>query len=197
MLEDVSSLKNLKYLMSKASAIAINYAKALFLAAKKDNVIDKVAAQLVVFQKHFTADFARQIENPAISRNDLVKIMEEIVQKCSFEGLVSGFFLTLSQNRRLGLFSEIHAEFTALLKNHKNILEAELIFASQPEESQLSKIKALIEKKHSGKVIEIKKTINQKILGGFQVKIGSDVIDASLKNQLLNLKQEFAIAVNQ
>ncbi len=182
--------------MLKASVIARNYAKALLSAAKKNNAVDKIAAELEVFKSHFTYDFANELQNPVISRNDLVKIMEEITQKFSFEPIVSSFFLTLADNKRLSLFLEVHAEFSILLKKQKNILEAEITFAAEPEAAQLSQIKALIEKKYSDKVIEVKKTINQQILGGFQVRIGSDVIDASLKNQLLNLSQEFASAIN-
>lgn len=182
--------------MLKSSVIARNYAKALFSAAKKENAVDKVAAELEVFKNHFSEDFANELQNPVISKNDLVKIMEEITQKFSFDQIVSGFFLTLADNKRLNLFLEVYKEFSVLLKKQKNILEAEITFAVEPDAAQLNQIKSLIEKKHSDKVIEVKKTINPQILGGFQVRIGSDVIDASLKNQLLNLSKEFASAIN-
>ncbi|MBU6338485.1 MAG: ATP synthase F1 subunit delta [Rickettsiales bacterium] len=176
--------------MLRVSAAARNYAKSLFLLAKKHNVIDKTAATLELFKKSFSEDFAHELQNPVISKADLVKIMEEILAKFSFEKIVADFLLTVAANKRLNLFLEISQEFESLLKKHKNVLKAEVVFATKSDNDQLSKIKAIIEKKYLGKTVEIKETVNPKILGGFQIRIGSDVIDASLKNQIFNLKQE-------
>lgn len=182
--------------MSKASAITKNYAKALFLVAKQNNIVEKVAENLETFKKNFTKDFAHELQNPVISKSDLVKIMEEITQKFTFENVVSNFLLLLASNKRLSLFLEAHEEFTVLLKKHKNILEAEIIFANKADKAQLDQIKSAIEKKYSDKIIEIKETLNPKILGGFQVRIGSNIVDASLKNQIFSLKQDLIAANN-
>ena len=182
--------------MSKASAITKNYAKALFLVAKQNNIIEKVDANLETFKKSFTQDFAHELQNPVISKSDLVKIMEEITQKFIFENVVSNFLFLLANNKRLSLFLEVQEEFTVLLKKQKNILEAEIIFANKADKEQLDQIKAVIEKKYSDKTIEIKETLNPKILGGFQVIIGSNIVDASLKNQIFSLKQELIAANN-
>jgi len=182
--------------MSKASAITKNYAKALFLVAKQNNIIEKVDSNLEAFKKSFTQDFAHELQNPVISKSDLVKIMEEITQKFTFENVVSNFLFLLANNKRLSLFLEVQEEFTVLLKKQKNILEAEIIFANKSDKEQLDQIKAVIEKKYSDKTIEIKETLNPKILGGFQVRIGSNIVDASLKNQIFSLKQELIAANN-
>lgn len=179
--------------MSEASVIAKNYAKALFAVAKEKNIIDKVAVNLEIFKEKYTKDFANELQNPVISKNDLMAIMEEIIEKFSFKEIseaTSNFLRLLAQNKRLGLFLEIHEEFTNLVKNHKNILEVEVVFAKSADKAQLEEIQSVIEKKYSDKVIEITQTLNPKILGGFQVRIGSDIIDASLKNQIFSLKQE-------
>lgn len=176
--------------MSKASAIAKNYAKALFSVAQDGKITDKIAENLEAFKAKFSENFARELQNPVISKNDLVEIMEEITKKFSFESIFSNFLLTLASNKRIDLFLEVYAEFTSLLKKQKNILDVELVFASKVDESQIAKIKAIIEKEHEGKTIEIKETLNPKILGGFQVRIGSSVVDASLKNKIFNLKQD-------
>ena len=176
--------------MSQASAISRNYARALFAVAQEGKIIDKIADNLESFKAKFSEEFARELQNPVISKNDLVGIMEEINKEFSFEDAFSNFLLTLASNKRISLFLDIYAEFILLLKNHKNILDVEVIFANKLEKAQLDKIKAVIEKQHSGKTIEIKETLNPKILGGFQVKIGSSIVDASLKNQIFSLKQE-------
>lgn len=180
--------------MPRASVIAKNYAKALFVAAKKNNSIDKVAAELEEFKKNFNSSFAHELQNPVISKRDLERVMVEINQKLSLTKITSEFFMAVARNRRLSMFPEIYSEFSYLIKKQQNVLEVEVIFASKPTKSQLDQIKALVEKKHVGKVIEIKETFDAKILGGFQVKIGSNVIDVSLKNQLSNLEKQLSAA---
>ncbi len=181
--------------MPRASVIAKNYAKALFVATKKANSFDKVAAELEEFRKNFSSSFAHELQNPVISKNDLEKVMEEITQKLALTKLTSDFFMAVARNRRLSMFPEIHGEFCHLVKKQKNILEVEVIFALKPTKLQFDQIKSLVEKKYSNKTVEIKETCNGKILGGFQVKIGSDIIDVSLKNQLSNLEKQLSAAV--
>ena len=176
--------------MSKASAIAKNYAKALFSVAQESKNIDKIVENLETFKGNFSEDFAHELQNPVISKNDLVEIMEEITKKFSFEESFSNFLLTLASNKRISLFLEIYSEFVVLLKKHKNILDVEVVFSSKVDKAQLNEIKAAIEKDNVGKIIEIKETLDPKILGGFQVRIGSTIVDSSLKNQIFSLKQE-------
>ena len=117
--------------------------------------------------------------------------------KFSFENIsetTSNFLRILAQNKRFNLFLDIHEAFTVLLKKHKNILDVEVVFAQKPEKDQVDQIKAMVEKKYSDKVIAITETLNPKILGGFQVRIGSNIVDASLKNQIFSLKKELAVA---
>jgi F-type H+-transporting ATPase subunit delta len=147
------------------------------------------------FKKNFNSSFAHELQNPVISKADLEKVMEEITKKLSLTKITSDFFMAVARNRRLSMFPEIHSEFTHLAKKQKNILEVEVIFASKPTKLQFDQIKTLVEKKHSNKTVEIKETFNEKILGGFQVKIGSDIIDVSLKNQLFNLEKQLSEAV--
>lgn len=170
--------------MPRVSVIAKNYAKALFVAAKKNNSLDKVAAELDVFKQNFSTSFAHELKNPVIAKQDLVRIITDVTQKFGLGALTSNFFASIVRNRRLNLFPEIYEEFSRSVKIQKNILEVEVTTAVKVEKVQLDRIKALVEKKYPGKVIAIRELVREKILGGFQVKVGSEIIDASLKNQL-------------
>jgi len=182
--------------MPRVSVIAKNYAKALLVAARKSNSVDKVAAELDIFKQNFSTSFAHELKNPVIAKNDLVKIIQEVTQKFGLGALTSNFFASIVRNRRLNLFPEIYEEFSRLVKQQKNILEVELIVAVKPEKDQVDRVRVLIEKKYPGKTVAIKETVKDKILGGFQVKIGSEVIDASLQNQLEVLGKECLAAIN-
>lgn len=182
--------------MPRASVIAKNYSKALFVAAKKSNTIDKVVSELDVFKQNFSTSFAQELKNPVIAKNDLVKIIAEVTEKFHLGPLTSNFFASIVRNRRLNLFPEIYEEFLRIVKQQKNILEVEITTAVKANQDQIDRLKKMVEKKYPGKTIFIKETIQEKILGGFQVKIGSEVIDATLKNQLANLGKECLAATN-
>ncbi len=182
--------------MPRVSVIAKNYAKALFVAAKKGNVVDKVASELDVFKQNFSTSFAQELKNPVIAKGDLVKIIQDVTNKFALGPLTSNFFASIVRNRRLNLFPEIYEEFSRIVKLQKNILEVEVITASKANKNQLDKIKTLIEKKYPAKSVAIKETVSESILGGFQVKVGSEVIDASLKNKLAAIGKECLAAAN-
>ena len=182
--------------MPRVSVVAKNYAKALFVAAYKSKSVDKISAELEVFKQNFSTSFAHELKNPVIAKNDLVRIIQEVTKKFGLGNLTSNFFASIVRNRRLNLFPEIYEEFSRLVKQQKNILEVEVIVAAKSHKDQLDRIKAIIEKSYPGKAIAIRETVKEKILGGLQVKIGSQVIDASLKNQLSSIAKECAAAAN-
>jgi len=182
--------------MPRASVIAKNYAKALFLAAKKNNTTEKVAAELELFKQNFSTSFAHELKNPVIAKNDLVRIIQEVTQKFALGPLTSNFFASIVRNRRLNLFPEIYEEFVRIVKQQKNVLEVEVTTAVKADQEQIGRLKKLVEKKYPGKTVFIKETVKEKILGGFEVKIGSEVIDATLKNQLASIGKECLAATN-
>ena len=170
--------------MTQISLVAKNYAKALFGAAKDNNNIDKIAKEFDIFKKSFGTNFVNELQNPAISKADSIKIITEISKKLNIDKLLLNFLTNLSKNRRLGLFTQVYAEFIRLLKIEKNILEIELISNSTLEKSVIDSIKNIINKQHPNKSIEVRQTSKSEILGGLQIKIGSNLIDASLRNKL-------------
>ena len=182
--------------MPRVSVVAKNYAKALFVAARKNNSLDKTSAELDVFKQNFSTSFAHELKNPVIAKDDLVHIIQEVTEKFGLSSLTSNFFASIVRNRRLNLFPEIYEEFSRLVKMQKNILEVEVVTAVKVEKVQLERIKALVEKKYPGKIVAVREIVNEKILGGFQVKIGSEIIDATLKNKLASIGKACLAAVS-
>lgn len=176
--------------MPRISVVAKNYSKALFAAAKKANIIDKLQEELESFRQSFSLDFARELKNPVISKDDSTKIINDIAISLKLGKLLSNFLTVVTRNKRLNLFPEIYEEFIRLAKLQKNILEVEVISTEKLSAAEIEKIKAAIGKKNAGKIIEIRETLKKEILGGLQIKIGSDLIDASLKNKLSNISKE-------
>ena len=182
--------------MPRGSVVAKNYAKALFQAAKKTDSIDKIIEELEVFKDNFSTSFAAELKNPVVSKNDSIKIIQAVTEKFALSKLTSSFFASIVKNRRLNLFPEIYEEFSRMIKQFKKVLEVELITAIKANKAQVEKIKSLLEKKYPGKTVIIKEIITAKVIGGFQVKVGSEIIDVSLKNQFTNIGKKLLSATN-
>ncbi|NBX52134.1 MAG: ATP synthase F1 subunit delta [Proteobacteria bacterium] len=179
--------------MPRVSVIAKTYAKTLFLASKNNNSIDKISEELEVFRKNFSNSFAQELKNPVISKNDMIKIINEVTSRFKLGNLTSNFFASIVKNRRLNLFPEIHEEFNRMARDYKKILEVEVVSTVG---LNIENIKILLEKSYPDKKILLKHTLSPKILGGLQIKIGSKVIDASLKNHLEQIQKECLSAIN-
>lgn len=182
--------------MPRVSVVAKNYAKALFLVGRKNNLLDKILEELTSFKQNFSTSFSHELKNPVISKIDLDKIIKEVSKKFNLSTLSANFFSSIVRNRRLNLFPEIFEEFCRLHRQYQNILEVELIFATEPQKLQVDQVKLVIGKKYPNKTIAVRVSIKEKILGGMQIKIGSEMVDASLINQLDTLKKECLAVIN-
>ena len=176
--------------MSKISIVAQNYAKAIFAVAKKNGSINQIEQELNLFNNYFSVDFAKELQNPTITKPDSTKIVEEIAKNLNLSNFVRDFLIIIIRNKRIDLFRQILVEFNRLNKIEKNILEIKLISTAKIAKSHIDKIAAIFSKKYPNKAIEIIELIDQKILGGLQIKIGSNLIDASLKNQINIIKSD-------
>lgn len=172
--------------MPRISVVAKNYAKTLFLVAKKNDSISKVSEELDRFKQNFSSSFAQELKNPVISRSELTKIINEVTSKFKLGALTSNLFSAIVKNRRLNLFPEIYEEFSRLVKSYEKILEVEI---SSAAEINLEEVKKIISKKYPDKTIAMKHRIDKDMIGGIQIKIGSQVIDASLKNQINKIRE--------
>ncbi len=170
--------------MPKISLVAKNYAKALFVTAKKHNSLEKVTKEIKLFRDNFSKTFASELKNPIISKTDLSKIMKEILSSLSLSKISSDFLVAVSNNRRINLLPEICEVFFNMVKAYEGILNVSLISSHQILDESLQKIQQIIERSFEGKKIVIHQTIDKDLIGGFQIKINSQLIDASIKNEI-------------
>ncbi len=168
--------------------IAKKYALGAFNLAKKSNLIDQFLGDLKKFSDFFSKEITKELSNPAISKASLTKIVAELGEKLSLNSKVLLFLETVASARRINEIRAIEQHFSKLVKAEKKILEVEVISAAQLNAETLEEVKSALQKQHSDLSIEIKQTIKKDILGGLVIKIGSNMIDASLKMQLSKLK---------
>ena len=171
------------------SGVAARYASALYDLADEQGVIDAVAGDLAALSKMIegSADFQRFIKSPVISRSEQSKAIAAIADKAQLSPLAHKFLGLLAANRRLFALPGIIAGFRDILAERRGQATAQVTSAQPLSDAQtIALIDAL--KKSVGRSIDIVSKVDPSILGGLIVKVGSSMVDSSLKSKLQRLK---------
>ncbi len=171
------------------SGIAGRYAGALFDLAKDQKALDQVQSDLSAFKGLLadSADLTRLIESPAISKDDQVKALTSVSKKAGASDLTTRFLGLLADKRRAFALPQIIEAYAAMLADEKGEVAAELISAVELSKAQADAIREKISKS-VGKTVTMQTTVDPSLLGGLVVRVGSRMIDASLKTKLHQLE---------
>jgi F-type H+-transporting ATPase subunit delta len=173
----------------RVSGVAARYASALYDLTDEKGAIDAVAGDLTALQNMIddSEDFRRFIKSPVLSRNDQSKGIAAIAEKAQFSPLTLKFLGLVASNRRLFALPGMIAGFRAILAERRGQATAQVTSATPLNDGQ---IKSLIEalKKSIGRNVDVVSKVDPSILGGLIVKVGSRMVDSSLKSKLQRLK---------
>jgi F-type H+-transporting ATPase subunit delta len=150
-----------------------------------DNIHEEIVSIKSMLDR--SEDFNKIIESPVLSR-DLQKVLViSILKKASISKLLINFFSVVCLNRRSYLIGRICDRFIEMYVSSKGILTAELSSATELSEVDLSLVKKHIQESAGSKVNLITK-LDPSILGGYILKIGSLMLDGSIRSKLQGLK---------
>jgi len=171
------------------SGVAGRYASALFDLAKEQKAVPATAKALAGFAAALaeSADLKRFLVSPVFKSDDQMAAIEELAAKGKFSGLALNFVKLMCEKRRLSFLPAAINAFQALVADDKGEVVAEVTSAEKLSPAQLKDLTAAL-KAREGKDVQLLTTIDSSILGGMTVKIGSTLIDNSLKTKLQNLK---------
>ena len=172
------------------SGMAGRYATALFELAQEAKSIDAVKADLGRFTGLLegSEDLVRLVRSPVFTAEEQTKAVEAILAKAKIGGLAGKFISTVASNRRLFAIGQMIAGFNALVARAKGETRAEVTVAEKLDAKHLDTIKEAILASTKQKNVELDVKIDPAILGGLKVKIGSRMIDASLKTKLNSIR---------
>lgn len=172
-----------------ATGLAGRYATALFSLASKEKILDQVAEDLRHLDAMINAnkDLERLIHSPVISREDQGQALAAVLIKAGMCKLSLNFVGTIAQNRRLFFISQMIAAYHSLLADQRGESTAEVVTAVTLTEKQIEQISKSL-KKAIGTNVAIKAKVDENILGGLIIKIGSRMVDGSLKTKLQHLR---------
>ena len=172
-----------------ATGLAGRYATALFDLASAEKLLDQVASDLESLARMIEAsdDLTRLIRSPAISRGDQGRAMAAVLEKAGMCELTRNFVGTVAQNRRLFALKAMIAAYQGLLALKRGESTAEVVTAAPLNDTQMEDISKSL-KKAIGSVVAIDAKVDESVLGGLIVKIGSRMVDASLRTKLQQLR---------
>lgn len=110
-------------------------------------------------------------------------------EKSRVNSIVEKFTALLIKNRQIKLAGKIIEKFSGIYNQKNGIVEAEIATARKLESSQVHKVKSYIKEKYKAKEVVLNNKIDENIKGGIVIKVGDEVIDASLKSHLINLNK--------
>jgi len=171
------------------SGMAGRYATALFELALESNAVDAVKADLDRFDALVaeSPDLLRLVRSPAFSAEDQVKALTAVLEASGLSGIAAQFLKVVASNRRLFAVRDMIRDYRRLVAHHKGEVTAHVTLADQPGASQLAAITDAL-KGVTGKDVKVDVKIDPAIIGGLVVKLGSRMVDSSLRTKLNAIK---------
>jgi len=171
------------------ASMAGRYAAALFDLAKEERQLPRIEADLKSFQAMLdeSADLRRLIRSPVIAAEDQAKALAAILAKVGVSPLTANFFKLIARNRRLFAAADMMRDFRALLARDRGEVSADVATAHLLTAEQLNALKDAL-RVQIGKDVQVNTRVDPALLGGLVVKVGSKMIDSSLRTKLNNLK---------
>ena len=171
------------------ASVAGRYASALFELATDKNVVGDVERDLTNFQSLLSesSDLRQVLASPILSTQDQDKAVAAVLAKMDASEITLNFFKLITKNRRLAVAGDVVRGFKALASKARGEVAAEVISASALNDEQTSALKASL-KESVGKDVQLTAKVDPTLLGGLVVKIGSRMVDSSLRTKLATMK---------
>ena len=171
------------------SGMAGRYATALFELAREEKAVDAVKADLDAFDAMLTesVDLKRLVRSPVFSAEAQLKALSALLEKAGISGISANFLKVLIANRRLFAVADVIRAFRALVAKFKGEAAAEVTVAETLSDKNLDALKAAL-KSVTGKDVALNVKVDPSIIGGLVVKLGSRMVDSSLRTKLNSIK---------
>ncbi len=174
---------------SIVSGVSGRYASALFELAQDMKATDAVGAALDQFGAMIdnSADLQNLVKSPVFTADQQVAAVNGVMASAKMDGLAANFIGLVASKRRLFALPGMITAYRQLVADDRGIVRAEVTVAEEPSAGQMSDIAAAL-KDAAGKEVVIDLRIDPSLIGGLVVKMGSRMVDASLKTKLNSIR---------
>lgn len=171
------------------SGVPGRYATALFELASEAGSVDQTGTDLTSIGQMLdtSPDLTRLVRSPVFSSDEQWQALSAVLDKAGISGLVVNFVGLVSKNRRLFALRDMITAYAKLVAHAKGEVAAEVTSAEKLSAAQVKKLKAAL-KEQVGRDVQMEEKVDPGILGGLIVKVGSRMVDSSLRTKLNSLK---------
>jgi F-type H+-transporting ATPase subunit delta len=172
------------------ASLAGRYATALFELARDERQIDAVSRSLDSLESALldSREFAELVQSPLVGRDDAGKAFSALANQLGLDPLAANFVGVLARNGRKRELRNVIRAFRRLAAEHRGETTAEVTTAHPLDDDQVAKLKAQL-RARAGRDVAIDARTDPSILGGIVIKLGSEMIDASIRTKLNRLAQ--------
>ncbi len=177
--------------------IARRYATAFFELASEQGSLGVITEDMEKLQKLVTTsdDFATFLDNASLKRTEQTKAILAVAKHLKLSGLTEKLLGTLADKRRLPVLNAVIAQVQNLIAEQKGEIAATVVAAQALDQSQINDI-AVSLKKVTGKDVRINLEIDAEIMGGLVIRVGSKLIDSSVRTKLERLHRALKTSTN-
>ncbi len=170
------------------SGLSGRYGLAIFDLANENNALQAVESDFAALRTMLSEseDFGALVSSPVVTSEDQAKGVAAIAAKAGFNALTIKFLGVLAANRRLTALKSIMDAFDRLAAEQRGEMNASVTSAKKLTATQLKNLQKNL-KSALGQDVAIESIVDENLLGGLKVKVGSRMIDSSLKTKLDNL----------
>ena len=170
------------------ASLAGRYASALFGLARDERQIDAVGRSLDALASALadSPEFAALVASPLVGRDDAAKAFAGLGPELGLDPITTNFLGVLARNGRKRELGKIIRAFRRIAADHRGEISAEVTSAHPLKDDQVEALKAQLGKR-AGRDVTINAQVDPDILGGIVIKLGSEMIDASIRTKLNRL----------
>lgn len=172
------------------TGMAGRYASALFDLAREQRATAQVAADLGRFSAMLaeSPDLARLVRSPAYSAEDQVKALGAVLDKAEITGLTAKFLKLVASKRRLFAVPTMMSDFGKLHDSERGVSRAQVTVAEPLSPANLAALRVALTDVARANSVEMDVKVDPSIIGGLIVKLGSRMVDGSLKTKLNSIR---------
>lgn len=165
------------------------YAKALYKLAVENGDSHEIYEQLKPLSRGLKGldDIKRVLLNPYVKEEDKGRVMMQLVGAKPGSSL-DKFLLLVIRNNRAEFLRKIALSYVNIYREEHDIAKVEITTAAELPEEQSDAIVDIVRKQMPGTTLEVEQHIDPELIGGFTVKVGDVLLDASVKNELKKLR---------
>lgn len=166
------------------------YALALYSLAEEQGLTDEVAEDLANFARLVaeSEDLQRFVKSPLHSAEEQLKTLDALLERAGISGISASFLKLVAQKRRLFAVADMIDDFHKLDDAAKGRIRAEVTAAEPLKDRHIEALKSALTDVTGGKSVEVTTRVDPEIIGGIIVRLGSRMVDGSLRTKLNSLR---------